>query len=136
LPLDAHERADILADTKEEIERLIRLVNQLLVLARADAWATTPSEAVPLKPLVEDACRQTQSLAPQRVIRVEVADVDVWADRDALKQVLLILLDNARVHTPPSAHIHVADAERCIAGDPHDSRYRTGHRAGGVAASL
>ncbi len=107
LPLDAHERADILADTKEEIERLIRLVNQLLVLARVDAGRPLHPEAIPLKPLIEDACRQTQSLAPQRVLRAEVADVDVWADRDALKQVLLILLDNARVHTPPSAHIHV-----------------------------
>lgn len=116
LPLDARERADILAETKEEIERLIRLVNQLLTLARADAGRTLRREAVPLKPLIEDACRQTQLLAPRRVLRTEaVEDVDALADRDALKQVLLVLLDNARVHTPASAQIEVTarrDASR------------------------
>ena len=33
-PLPASERAEILADTSDEVDRLIRLVNQLLVLAR------------------------------------------------------------------------------------------------------
>ncbi|MCI0478358.1 MAG: sensor histidine kinase, partial [Anaerolineales bacterium] len=36
--------------------------------------------------------------------------VTVLADRDALKQVLLILLDNARVHTPANATINVTTA--------------------------
>ncbi len=36
-PVPEGERAEILCDTVEEVERLIRLVNQLLVLARADA---------------------------------------------------------------------------------------------------
>lgn len=108
VPLDARERAEILTDTKEEIERLIRLVNQLLTLARADAGRPLRREAVPLKALIEDACRQTKALAPQRTLRAEaIEDVEVLADRDALKQVLLILLDNARVHTPARAQIEV-----------------------------
>ncbi|MCI0475084.1 MAG: HAMP domain-containing protein, partial [Anaerolineales bacterium] len=68
LPMDAQERADILADTKEEIERLIRLVNQLLVLARADAGRPLRREPLPLKPLIEDVCRQTKLLAPRRAL--------------------------------------------------------------------
>ncbi len=36
-PIAPQERAEILADTTEEVDRLIRLVNQLLVLARVDA---------------------------------------------------------------------------------------------------
>jgi len=109
LPLEPQERADILADTKEEIERLIRLVNQLLLLARADAGRPLHCDTVPLKPLIEDACRQIHALAPQRTISTDqVHEVSVWADRDALKQVLLILLDNARVHTPARATISVS----------------------------
>lgn len=109
LPMDAQERADILADTKEEIERLIRLVNQLLMLARADAGQSLRRESIPLKPLIEDVCRQTQSLAPRRPITVDAGkEISVLADRDALKQVLLIVLDNARVHTPAHAAIRVA----------------------------
>ncbi len=36
-PMDAKEQTEVLADTTDEIERMIRHVHQLLVLARADA---------------------------------------------------------------------------------------------------
>ncbi|MCX7839730.1 MAG: HAMP domain-containing histidine kinase [Anaerolineae bacterium] len=108
VPLDPSERAEVLADTKAEVERLIRLVNQLLWLARADAARSLSRESVALQPLIEQVCRQTKLLAPQRTILTEgIHAVSVWADRDALKQVLLILLDNARVHTPARATIRV-----------------------------
>ena len=100
-PMAAGERAEILSDTTEEVDRLIRLVNQLLVLARADAGQTLRTEAIPVRALVEDVCRQARLLAPHTPLRGEApADVRVQGDRDALKQVLLILLDNALVHTP------------------------------------
>lgn len=100
-PVAAAERNEILADTIEEVDRLIRLVNQLLTLARADAGQKLRADAIAVRPLVEDVCRQARLLAPQREIRCEApADVLVQGDRDALKQVLLILLDNAVVHTP------------------------------------
>jgi signal transduction histidine kinase len=107
-PLDAREQADVLADARDETERLIRLVNQLLLLARADAGRTSRSEAIPIKSLLDDVCRQAQLLAPERTIQCDdLLDLTAWGDRDALKQVLLILLDNARVHTPASATIRV-----------------------------
>ncbi len=108
-PIDAQERADILADTKDEVERLIRLVQQLLVLARADAGQALPREPVPIRPLLEDVCRQARLLAPDRTIHYEPApDVLVLGDRDALKQVFLVLLDNALVHTSRGATIELA----------------------------
>ncbi len=107
-PIDSKEQADVLADTKDEAERLIRLVNQLLVLARADAGRLVRREVLPIKPLLEDACRQAKLLAPHRTITCDApVDTLVLGDRDALKQVLLILLDNARIHTPSSATINV-----------------------------
>ncbi len=113
-PLAAPERADVLADTTDEIERLIRLVNQLLVLARVDAGRALRREPLPLKPLIEDVCRQTKLLAPNRAIHCASVEARVIADRDALKQVLLSLLDNARLHTPPDATIRVT-SEICDA---------------------
>jgi signal transduction histidine kinase len=108
VPMESAERAEVLADTKAEVERLIRLVNQLLWLARADAHRPLHRERVALEPLIEEVCRQTQLLAPQRTIHIDhVSDAFVWAERDALKQVLLILLDNARMHTPTHATIRV-----------------------------
>jgi signal transduction histidine kinase len=110
-PIDANEQAEVLADTKDEAERLIRLVNQLLLLARADAGRPLRREPVAIKPLIEDVCRQTKLLAPHRTITLDASlDVAVLCDRDALKQVLLILLDNALVHTPRGATINVTTA--------------------------
>lgn len=57
-PLVAREQAEVVADTKDEVERLIRLVNQLLVLARTDAGRTLRTEPLPVEPLLDDVCRQ------------------------------------------------------------------------------
>lgn len=107
LNIDAGERAEILADTKDEIERLIRLVHQLLTLARVDAGRPLRRDALSLKPLIEEVCRQARLIAPQKSIVCDVVDAVALGDHDALKQVLLILLDNAMVHTPPNANITV-----------------------------
>ncbi len=107
---DHVERAEILADTTAEVDRLIRLVNQLLVLARADAGQALRREPVALKPLVEDVCKQAKLITPNNAIRYEAPadDITVLGDGDALKQVLLILVDNAHVHTPPETVIAIS----------------------------
>ena len=108
-PIAPKERAEVLADTTDEVDRLIRLVNQLLVLARADAGQTLQRNPIPLIPLLEDVCRQARLLAPEATLRCDPApEATVLGDRDALKQVLLILVDNAHVHTAPGTAITVA----------------------------
>ena len=110
-PIDAGERAEIVADTTEEVDRLIRLVSQMLVLARADAGQTLRCEPLPLRPLLEDVCRQTRLLAPTRNIACGfIVEASVLGNHDALKQVLLILLDNALVHTSPEATVEMTAA--------------------------
>jgi signal transduction histidine kinase len=112
-PLADTERAEVMADTKDELDRLIRLVNQLLTLARADAGQKLAHEPIALKPLLEDVARQMKTLAPAReIMYLRFDDVSVRGDRDALKQVLLILLDNAIVHTPADAEISLATTRR------------------------
>lgn len=112
-PMAAEERAEVLGDTRDEVERLIRLVNQLLVLARADAGQKLAREPLALKPLLEDVCRQIKALAPERKVScVPFDDVRVRGDRDALKQVMLILLDNAIVHTTPDAKVSFSTAQQ------------------------
>ncbi|HEX2172326.1 MAG TPA: HAMP domain-containing sensor histidine kinase [Dehalococcoidia bacterium] len=100
-PIDASDREAVLADLADESDRLIRLVNDLLVLARADAGQRLRRSAVAVGPLIDDVCRQARLLSPERTIAWEAGpDLTVTADRDALKQVLLILIDNAIKHTP------------------------------------
>ncbi len=130
--LEERERAEILADVKDEVDRLIRLVNQLLILARADAGRAVRREPLPLQPLMEDVYRQAQRLAPPRTILYETARCGtVLADRDTLRQVLLILLDNAAKHTPPNATISLSATlkERQVAIQVRDT-------GPGIAADL
>ncbi len=100
-PVEPTERDEIISDTTEEVDRLIRLINQLLALARADAGQVLRSDPIPVQALVNDVCRQAKTLAPRTELHCDApADVMVQGDRDALKQVLLILVDNALIHTP------------------------------------
>jgi signal transduction histidine kinase len=92
----------------EETDRLIRLTNDLLVLARSDAGRSLRHEPVPIAPLVDDVCRQANVLAEQRTIVCEtVPNVRAMGDQDAIKQVLLILLDNALKYTPTGGTITI-----------------------------
>ena len=98
--LPADEQADILSDMVDESDRLIRLVNDLLLLARADAGRSLTKEPLELSDLLDECCRQAQQLDPQRKIQFEaLAGLKILGDRDALKQVMLIALDNALKHS-------------------------------------
>jgi signal transduction histidine kinase len=98
-PIPVDERDDILADMTDESDRLIRLVNDLLVLARADAGRSLASEPVEILPILEETCRQARVFDPARDIRLDAEDLSIMGDRDAFKQVLLIALDNALKHS-------------------------------------
>jgi two-component system OmpR family sensor kinase len=112
-PIDEADRVAVLADMAEEAERMSRLVNDLLSLARADTGRPLRSEAVPLRPLLDDLCRNARLLEPNLEITcANDLDVAVQGDPDALKQVLLILLDNAIKFTPPGGAVRLATALR------------------------
>jgi two-component system OmpR family sensor kinase len=93
------EQEDIVNDLIGENERLIRLVTDLLILARADTGRKLSCEHMAVQPLIDEACRQARLLEPGREIVCQSADdITALADPDALKQVLLILIDNAIKH--------------------------------------
>lgn len=110
-PISVEDKSDILNDTVDETDRLIRLVNDLLALAHADAQQSLRCKPIRLKPFLEDIYRQAILLAPQRTIVCQpVLDQMVNGDYDGLKQVMLVLLDNALKHTPPEATITMGAA--------------------------
>ncbi len=114
-PLAAEVRAEVMADTTEEVDRLIRLVNQLLMLARADAGQALRSEPILVQSLIDDVCRQASRLSSQNQLHCEVQGTEsgvfaVLGDHDALKQVLLILVDNALMHTPSGTSVTLTAA--------------------------
>lgn len=106
-PISDDDRAAVLADTVDESDRMRRLVLDLLALARADAGRALRHDPIPVAELLEEVCRQARTLEAERTITYIPAPANLAAlgDRDALKQVLVILLDNARKFTPPGGQI-------------------------------
>ncbi len=72
-----------------------RLVERLLTLARADSGLRLELAPVDLRAVVLDVARQAATVHLERTIDVQVVDVSVAGDEDALRQLLWILLDNA-----------------------------------------
>ena len=87
----------VLGQVRREAERMSRLVNDLLTLARLDEGRPLELQAVDLAALAGEAVDQARLLAGERevTLRNEAGHARVLADPDRLKQVLLILLDNA-----------------------------------------
>src|SRR5512133_1975773 len=91
-PIPAEEQKDIINDMVLESDRMIRLVNELLRLAHADAGRSLKKEQFSMAPIVEDCCRQIQLLEETRNITwVCPPELTICGDKDACRQVLLIL---------------------------------------------
>jgi two-component system OmpR family sensor kinase len=77
------------------------------------------SEPIWVKPLVKDVCRQARLLDPDRTITcAPLLDMAVVGDQDALKQVLLILMDNALKHSTGAITVTTAHLDPKGLGDP------------------
>jgi signal transduction histidine kinase len=107
----------------DEIERLTRIVNGLTLLTRADArQITLQREPLALDALVREAAENTQALAEPRGLHVVVESLEaarVRGDRHRLRQLLLILCDNAVKYNRPGGevafHLGVHDGAARIA---------------------
>jgi signal transduction histidine kinase len=120
LMLERDELAPKQAETVEIIldntRHLVRLLNDLLDLARSDAGRLTikrtPTET---RPLVEDAARtmrsQTESKEQNLRVAIEPDLPPIDVDRDRIRQVLVNLLTNAHEYCPQGAEISLK-AER------------------------
>ena len=85
-PLPTDEQSDVLTDVVEESDRLIRLVNNLLILAHADASQSLTRESISVREVMDEACKQARQLDRQRKIIEDVQDVSAIGDRDALNK--------------------------------------------------
>ena len=149
------EMRDALEDVVGEAERMTRLVQGLLALARADAGLVLAREEVRLDQIVRAVHRECQGVTERVSVRLgRVEPTQVMGDRDALKQLLLILVDNALKYTDSGtimislehqygkAVLAVSDTGRGIAAEdlPHifERFYRapTARSSGGTGLGL
>ena len=111
---NAESRARAAAVIKRAIDRMARLTDDLLALARLDAPANG-REPVALAPLLEDAREEFAAAAAARGVELEAAvepELAVSGDRDVLKRALANLLDNAVRVAPPGSCVRLAHGEQ------------------------
>lgn len=100
------EREEALADVEREAARLSRLVVELLALARADAGIAIKHAPVDLDALVLDVFHEARQLVcGQTLVLDPFAPVCIPGDADRLKQLVLIVLDNAIKYTPAGGRV-------------------------------
>ncbi len=95
---------EALLDISDESERMSRLVNDLLSLARADAGYSIERGRIEMLPLVEEVARRAQFLPKHAEWQVGTLDAleQVWVmgNKDYLQQLLFIFIENAFKYTP------------------------------------
>ena len=103
------ESLDIIQD---EIKRMTRLVGDLLLLARADGGSLPiMRHTIELDTLLFEVHRQTQPLQKSSGVKVdmrEITPIQMLGDPDRLKQLVIILLDNAIKYTPRGGEVRLS----------------------------
>jgi two-component system sensor histidine kinase PrrB len=130
--LGADERSEILAEMGEEHTRLVRLLDQLLALARGDTGVQTTMEPIELADLVEVAAQAARRRNPAATIAVTVAgDPHLVGSADGLRLALDNLLENAIRHGGGRIDVEVRsgpDAEALVQIDDHGPGIPAGDR--------
>jgi signal transduction histidine kinase len=92
-----------------QVERLGRLVKQLLDLSRLEA-GTVPldRQSFPVRVVLEDVAREARLHDPDALVEVETPeDLRVDADAERLHQVVANLVANALRHSPPGEPVRL-----------------------------
>jgi signal transduction histidine kinase len=107
------QQAALMGDIVSEVDHMSQLVEDLLLLSRLDAHQLKLDQHnVFIPDLVAEIQRQFSPLTAEKQVSFinQAKNGTVLADMTRLRQVLIILLDNALRHTPPGGTITVQTA--------------------------
>lgn len=111
-PRSAEDYRLVLESSLEEIDRMTRIVDELLFLSRADL-GEVKLESVPVRldTLVEDIHRQATLLGQEQGVQVTLGTVTpatVRGDELRLRELLLNLVDNAIKYSQPGGKVEIS----------------------------
>jgi two-component system, OmpR family, sensor kinase len=112
---DPDERREITALVTDELDRMSRIVDDLLLLAKRQHPDFVRLDPVEVEPLTAELYAKARALDPSRTWRMtEAADATIAADAQRLTQAVMNLARNAVEHTGPDAQVSLGSA---VAGD-------------------
>lgn len=112
---------EVLEETSAELDRLTRLLNDLLSLARADAGYRMEMSEIHVAKFMQELLPQIEGL--KRSVHFDIdlnklpEDLIVWGNQDFLKQLFYILLENAFKYTDRgkvALSLSVSDTTDCL----------------------
>jgi heavy metal sensor kinase len=133
-PREAPAYREVIGSMLEEVDRLTRLVDTMLLLSRAEAgYIPVTREPTDISAVAADVAAQLDVLADEKGQHLAVhADRPAWAmaDRVVLRLALVNLVDNAIRHNPPGCDIDVR-----VRGGPDGAVVEIEDRGCGIAAT-
>lgn len=119
-----------LEDVITETDHMCNLVEDLLLLSRLDAGQLKPDiAAIDLTDLIENLDRQFGRLAAGKSIQFETRApvLELVSDKTRLRQVLLIMLDNAFHYTPVGGSVSLS-----VEADAHQVHFKVEDTGEGI----
>ncbi|HEY0602407.1 MAG TPA: HAMP domain-containing sensor histidine kinase [Herpetosiphonaceae bacterium] len=109
-------RQRLLDSVSQELDRMGRLVHDLLLLSQLDSHSPPVHEPFDLRPLLVNVVEQCRIVAPNHQFVLDLPDaLPVLGNADQLRQVFLNLLTNAHTYTPLNGTITVVGrADRAV----------------------
>ncbi|MFO1060705.1 MAG: ATP-binding protein [Dongiaceae bacterium] len=113
--LDSLEDRGVAAGLREDVERMSRLVGQLLLVAQLEELSVAPGETADLHAIAVEVAASLTPLAVRRARAIAVTGTErpapVAGNADALRQAVRNLVENALQHTRPNTTVEVAVSE-------------------------
>jgi two-component system, OmpR family, sensor kinase len=111
--MELPERDVCIEEATVEAQRMRRLVNDLLLLARRDAAQSMARAELWFDRLVKETVTLAVRQMPEYPFDVQVEEpIVIMGDHERLTQLLRNVLENAAHHTPPGTAIHVRVSRR------------------------
>jgi len=107
---DPAEREEAVAVVLDELDRMHRIVEDLLLLAKAQRPDFLREEVVDVRGLTEEVFAKAQALAPRDWRFEALGQGRITADRQRLTQALVALAANAAAYTEPHCEVAIGSA--------------------------
>ena len=113
--ISLQEKDSVLIDVTNEVDRMTRLVNELLMLARAEGLISFKHQRIEITAIVREVITgyQLHQTSKDRKIRFEAtAEAYLNGEYEKIRQLLVILLDNAIKYSPLGGEVKISILRR------------------------